>query len=197
MFTRLKHWWRFNRMYLAGRTPWDSGISPPELHEFVQTHPAGRALDLGCGTGTNAIFLAQQGWRVVAIDFAIKAITAARQKAKRAGAQIDFRIGDVVSAANGGPYDLILDLGCFHGLDAAKRAAYATNVKRLLSPQGTFLLYAHFKLPNRISTTGIDIQDLTIFLPELQLQQRRDGIDTARPSPSAWLTYCFAGKKFG
>ena len=192
MFTRLKHWWRFNRMYWAGNTPWDSGIAPPELREFVQTHPAGRALDLGCGTGTNAIFLAQQGWQVVAIDFAVKAITTARQKAKQAGQQIDFRIGDVVGAANGGPYDLILDLGCFHGLDADKRAAYAANIKHLLAAQGVFLLYVHLKTPQNAARMGILAHDLAVFSPELQLQQRRDGIDTARPSPSAWLTYQFA-----
>ena len=43
--------------------PWDSGISPPELLEFIEQHPAGRAIDLGCGTGTNVVTLAQQDGR--------------------------------------------------------------------------------------------------------------------------------------
>ena len=137
MLTRLKHWFRFNRMYMQGKIPWDTGITPPELQVFVQTHPAGRALDLGCGTGTNAIFLAQQGWQVQGIDFAVKAITQAKRKAQQANVAVDFRIGDVTYLPNTGPFDLILDIGCFHGLDDAKRLAYANNAKRLLTPDGT------------------------------------------------------------
>ncbi len=81
-------WFRkqsYNWMY-RGKPPWDTGQSPPELLAFIQHHPPGRALDIGCGTGTNVITLAQSGWQVWGIDFAPRAIAKARQKVTRIGA---------------------------------------------------------------------------------------------------------------
>ena len=58
----------FELRYLLGDTPWDTEISPPELINFLETHPPGRALDLGCGTGTNALTISSYGWEVIAVD---------------------------------------------------------------------------------------------------------------------------------
>ena len=52
------------------RPPWDTGMSPPELMEFIETHEPGRAIDIGCGTGTNVITLAKAGWQVTGVEFA-------------------------------------------------------------------------------------------------------------------------------
>jgi methylase of polypeptide subunit release factors len=67
-------WW--NLPYLLGQPRWDTGITPPELIELVESGqvPPGRALDIGCGTGTNAVFLAQRGFEVVGTDVAWLAI---------------------------------------------------------------------------------------------------------------------------
>lgn len=191
---RLKRWFVFNRWYLRRRRPpWDTGISPPELLAFIAAHPPGRALDLGCGTGTNVITLAQHGWRVTGVDFAVRAILQARRKAREAGVQADLRLGDVTRlGALAGPFDLILDIGCFHGLPADDRSAYARHVKRLLAPHGTFLLYVMFKADRQSQVSGILATDLAIFTPELALVSRADGVDAARGRPSAWLTYCFS-----
>ena len=73
---------QFNFWYFRN-PPWDSGITPPELFEFIQSHPAGRAIDIGCGTGTNVITLAKIGWQVTGFDFAARAIQLAKRKAKK------------------------------------------------------------------------------------------------------------------
>ena len=74
------------------RPPWDSGITPPELLEYLESRPAaGRAIDLGCGTGTNVITMARMGWQVTGVDFVPKAIDLAREKARKAGLRLDDR----------------------------------------------------------------------------------------------------------
>ncbi len=188
---RLKRWLEFNHWYLRGeRPPWDTGISPPELLAFIAAHRPGRALDLGCGTGTNVITLARHGWQVTGVDFAVKAIAEARRKARAAGVQADLRLGDVTRLNDvDGPFELILDIGCFHGLTPDGRAAYGRTVKRLLAPAGTFLLYVMFRDDCRSKRSGIVESDLAAFAPELTLVARSDGTDTARSRPSAWLTY--------
>jgi SAM-dependent methyltransferase len=133
----------FNRLFFnfhyLGKPRWDTGISPPELLEFIEQHAPGRGLDLGCGTGTNAITLAKAGWQVTGVDFIGRAVQTARQKARQAGAQITFLQGDVTPLPNlSGPFDLILDIGCFHSLAPQGKAAYVENLERWLAPQGAY-----------------------------------------------------------
>ncbi len=86
-------------MYLFKKTPWDTGITPPEIVAMLESGkvPIGRALDLGCGTGTNAITLAQRGFEVTAIDISRRAISLAKRKARSAQLtdRIRFERGDV------------------------------------------------------------------------------------------------------
>lgn len=185
---KLRRWLDFNRIYF-GKPPWDTGISPPELMTHLQTHSPGSALDLGCGTGTNAITLAQHGWQVTGVDFAWKAITEAKRKAKAAGTQIDFRVGDASRLGGvNGPFDLILDIGCFHGLPAASRRDYARRVQQLLAGEGVFLLYVMLRTDPQ-QPTGIDDADLALFQPALVIQKREDGVNAVRGRPSAWFTW--------
>lgn len=157
----LKRMW-FGLMYL-GKPPWDTGISPPELMQFIEAHAPGGALDLGCGTGTNAITLARSGWQVTGIDFAGKAIRNARKKARQAGLKIDFRRGDV-SRLRGiaGPFELILDIGCFHSLEARSKERYAASLPQLLVPGGTYLVYAWMDEEGKIGT-GLQTKDLELL----------------------------------
>ena len=184
----LKRWLSFNRWYFR-KPPWDTGVSPPELMAHIDTHAPGRALDLGCGTGTNAIELARHGWQVTGVDFAWKAIAEARRKAKAAGVQIDFRVGDASRLNHvSGPFDLILDIGCFHGLPQASRPRYARQAKQLLAGSGVFLVYAMLR-QNQQQDAGIDDADLALFQPEWVLLKREEGINAAGSRPSAWLTW--------
>lgn len=179
----------FYELFYFRRPPWDTGISPPELMAFITSHPPARALDLGCGTGTNAITLAQHGWQVVGVDFVGRAVRAARRKAKQAGVQVEFRSGDV-SRLRGvaSQFDLVLDIGCLHSLTPQQKTAYIGNLARLLAPQGTFLLYAFVTLNDDAQNSGLVSGDLDLLSSSLRLVQRVDGVDRGERA-SAWFTY--------
>lgn len=177
----------FNLWYFR-RPPWDTGITPPEVMDFLANRPPGRALDLGCGTGTNAITLAQHGWQTTGVDFVARAVKAGRRKARQSGVEVDLRTGDVTDLSDlSSPYDFILDIGCYHGVIPDRRRLYHQNVRRLLAPDGTLLIYAFFKTaPGDLS--GIEESDLTAFEDYLTLADREDS-DDSRGRPSTWLTY--------
>ena len=175
----------FNLWYFR-RPPWDSGISPPELFDFISKHPVGRAIDLGCGTGTNLITLAQSGWQVTGIDFAPRAVQIAKRKIKGANIQADVRLGDVTKL-NGidGPFDLALDLGCFHGIE--KRTEYLMQLNHVLSSDGYWLVYGIFKSPH--FEHGLDTADIELVQSQgFRLLSRKDGIDR-RERKSAWFLF--------
>ncbi len=177
----------FNLWYFF-RPPWDRGISPPELFDFMQHHPAGRAIDLGCGTGTNVITLAQHGWQVTGIDFAPRAIQKAHRKLERAGVHADVRLGDVTRLEDiSGPFDLALDMGCLHGLP--DHAAYLKQLSRVLVPGGYWLLYAMLKSQPAGARPGLMPADLDQILASgFTLISRQDGFNRG-DMPSAWLLY--------
>lgn len=179
---RLFFQWRY-----FGSPPWDTGISPPELIAFIQSHLAGRALDLGCGTGTNAITLARAGWEVIGVDFIGSAIKEGRKKAQQAGVKVDLREGDVTHLENiAGPFDLVLDIGCFHNLTQPGKTAYLKQLVKLLAPQGVFLLYG-FIASVESDKRGIKTEDLASMAQLLELIERVDGMDRTRNS--AWFSY--------
>ncbi len=82
--------------YYLGQSPWDNEQIPDPLAQTIDELTPGTALDLGCGTGTHSIYLAQQGWQVIGIDFVAKAVKAAQRKAQQAQIDVDFRQGDIM-----------------------------------------------------------------------------------------------------
>jgi len=175
----------FNFWYFR-RPPWDSGISPPELFDFISNHPAGRAIDLGCGTGTNVITLVQHGWKVTGIDFAPRAIQIAKRKIKKANIQADLRVADVTKLNDiDGPFDLALDLGCFHGIQ--NRQDYLTQLSHVLTYSGHWLMYGILKSPQFVH--GLAELDLeSIQTQGFRLLWRKDGMDR-RERKSAWFLF--------
>lgn len=172
--------------------PWDTGISPPELIDFITTHPPGQALDLGCGTGTNVVTLARHGWQATGIDFAIPAIRIAQRKIKQAGIQADLRVADVTRVDDlGGRFDLILDIGCLHGINPTERKKYLSKVERWLSPSGTYLVYLFINEGAQPNQSGLSEEDIDRMTRRFDLIERVNGVERGQ-RPSAWLTF---GKK--
>ncbi|MEU7580333.1 class I SAM-dependent methyltransferase [Streptomyces sp. NPDC041068] len=103
----------------------------------------GRALDLGCGPGRNALHLASLGFDVDAVDLSPTAVAWAEDRAREAGARVRFHRGDAfdpTATELTGPYDLIHDSGCFHHLPPHRRVGYLALVDRALAPGGHFSL---------------------------------------------------------
>jgi len=177
----------FSILYL-GKPRWDTGISPPELLAFIESHPPGRALDLGCGTGTNVITLAKAGWQTSGVDFVPRAIRLARRKAQALGLQVDLRVGDASQMAGlDGPYDLVLDIGCFHSLQSQDRRRYIDNLVVRLATGGTFMVYGFLASPD-FKGTYFTTEDLANFGTRMTLVSHQCGSDHGVVQ-SAWYTY--------
>jgi|AMZC01.1.fsa_nt_AMZC01001237.1_6 SAM-dependent methyltransferase len=193
---RLRFVWR----YLRGDAPWDSGIVPPEIVAWAEAaeragQPPGRALDLGCGTGTTSIYLAGRGWQVVGVDFAPNAIWRARRKARRAGVsgRTTFLSADVAHPdflRDAEPFDLLIDVGCLHGLTPEQRQRYAAHLARLSKPGATYLLYAFMpRLGRDGRPMGIDRSEVeTLLGAAFALIAYVPGQEVTTPVPSAWYT---------
>ena len=185
LFRRLLfHYWYFRQ------PPWDTGVSPPELLEFIQEHKPGRAIDIGCGTGTNVITLAKAGWKVTGVDFAPHAIKLARQKIARAGVQADLSVKDATKLEGiDGPFDFALDLGCFHTIPQDERNKYLEQLDRILAPGGFWLMYGFLKSDASHTGPGLGEADLSRISSRLTLLSRRDGFDDHGESSSAWFLF--------
>lgn len=177
----------FNLAYVQ-KPIWDTGISPQELVDFIATHAPGRALDLGCGTGTNVITLAKYGWDVIGVDFSRRAIQIAKKKAQQNGMNVDLRNEDVVQLNSiTGSFDLILDMGCFHSLPPNKRPSYILKIDQLLADTGTSLIYMFIKHHLDGSGPGASETDIHFITQKLQLVERMDSTERGI-RPSAWFT---------
>ncbi|MFE9770488.1 class I SAM-dependent methyltransferase [Streptomyces sp. NPDC005931] len=105
---------------------------------------SGRALDLGCGPGRNALYLAARGFEVDAVDLSPAAVDWARERAATTGTRgVRFHCGDAFALTCTeltGPYDLVYDSGCFHHLPPHRRISYLALLDRVLAPGGRFAL---------------------------------------------------------
>lgn len=142
----------YRLMYAIGFTPWDR-VMPTELKQIMEgpeALPKGRALDVGCGKGTKAIYMAAHGWQVTGVDLIPKALREARKRAVAARVEVDFRLGDVTRLGDLGltpGYSLVFDFGCYHGLKSEQRDRYVEGVTALAAPGATLLMMAFTKAP--------------------------------------------------
>ncbi|MGD8601712.1 MAG: class I SAM-dependent methyltransferase [Gemmatimonadota bacterium] len=139
-----EHDW--NEHYVAGELPWDTGEPAPQLVELVEEGviPPGRVLEVGCGTGTNSIWLAGRGFDVHGVDISERAIEMAKSKARSAEGSIELAALDFMhDELPAGPFDFVFDRGVMHVFDdAADRARFAERVAGLLGPGGRWLCIA-------------------------------------------------------
>jgi SAM-dependent methyltransferase len=136
----------WDRAYRDGdhREHWEAPSVPGELAALVaagHASPGDRALDVGCGTGQEAVYLARAGLSVIAVDSSRPALELARERAAAAGVELDLREGSAFDLpVADGSIDLALDRGCLHGIEPEERPEYAAEIARVLAPGGLFLL---------------------------------------------------------
>lgn len=194
----------WNEHYAMGNMPWDSGMPSAEMQRVIaeyQITPR-RTLEIGCGTGTNAVWLAQQGFDVTAVDVVPLAIEKAVARAKAAGVKIDVRVANLLDPAavttlcQHGPYPFVFDRGVYHCLREENLAVTLDAIERLTSAGSLYLLLA-----GNANDTGkpeqgpprVHAHELTAELAPLfdliQLREFRfEGviIDGTAISPLAW-----------
>jgi SAM-dependent methyltransferase len=134
----------WNDHYRAGNLPWDTGRPSGELQRVVRQiglRPC-RALELGCGTGTNSVWLAHQGFEVTGVDLAPLAVEQADKRARTAGTNVHFVVADVLHLPDlGEPFAFFFDRGCYHSIRNATEQ-YAPAVARQLVSGGRGLILA-------------------------------------------------------
>ena len=135
----------WHQRYVTGDTPWDSGEPSRELERILAEgliRPC-RALELGCGTGTNAVFLAKRGFDVSAVELVPQAIAQVRRRADEAGIRVRFVEADFFALPDlGPPFPFVLDRGLYHVLRSVNVERYREIVANLTEPGGLYLTLA-------------------------------------------------------
>ena len=135
----------------------------------------GRALELGCGMGSNAVWLAERGWRVTAMDFSENAIEKARQLARERGVDVEFVIADASSYQTDGEYDLVTSF--YVQLSPEQRVKMLPLAGEALAPGGTLLFVSHDRSNPPAEWSKEDLLSLTTpdkivsELPSLKIEQ--------------------------
>ena len=185
---------RWNERYAEEELLWSAGPNRVLAAETTELEP-GRALDLACGEGRNAIWLAERGWRVTAVDFAEVALAKAARIASERGLEVDFVHADLLAWT---PPKESFELVCllYLQLPAAERKLVLGRAARAVAPGGTFLLVAH-DLTNLTEGHGgpdnpdvlLTPDDVAAELPGLEIERAerilRDVAGAERPAIDA------------
>jgi SAM-dependent methyltransferase len=159
----------YRAFYRFGFTPWEQNEPVRPLADLITgTLPAGRALDIGCGTGRDAIFCARHGWQVTGIDDVPLALKRARAAAEAAGVRARFVEADVTRADPdriGSGYDLLIDMGCLHNLTAQQRPAAGEVLTAAAAPGATLLMMTFATGGPRPGPAGMDSSDVKAMFP--------------------------------
>jgi 2-polyprenyl-3-methyl-5-hydroxy-6-metoxy-1,4-benzoquinol methylase len=176
---------------------WVAGTASPELVKLVwdgTLKPGMRVLEVGCGVGTESVFMAIRGMNVSAVDLSENAIALSKQLAAFYGVNADFQQGDATKLTfPEQTFDAVCDQGVFHHLKDEERDVYAKELARVLKPGGLLVLRCFSdKIPGGPQPRRITSDELTqTFLPYLKLEQLERVLSfstSQREKPLGWFS---------
>jgi SAM-dependent methyltransferase len=176
-------------MYRLGVTPWEHREPPAPLTALVEgpdALPPGDMLDIGCGTGHDAIYCARHGWTVTGVDAIGRALKTARRNASQAGANIRFLRADITSpriTGLGAGYTLFLDGGCLHGLRDEPLQRAAATVTDAAKPGAVLLMLAFAPGHRGPAPRGIDPARIPVLFPHWDLAFSRAASEITLSGP--------------
>lgn len=138
---------RYSILYRLGITPWEHEDAPEQLKTLSAewATPARHALDIGCGTGADAVYLAEHGWTVTGIDGVGAALSKARARSRARGVELTLVHGDICKVeqlAIDQNFTLVLDRGCSHDFTDDQLDRYARAVNAVTTPGAVLLIFA-------------------------------------------------------
>ena len=186
---------RWDRTYQGNRrAPWDTQKAATELKKAIESGKVrpGKAVVLGCGAGTNAVYLASKGFDVTAIDLAPTALAIGKTRAAKARVRVRWVLASVLAAPKLGPFDFLFDRGCYHGVRRVDAKGFVAAARALCKPGGQFLIIAgnanekrHYG-PPRVKEKEIRDELTKGFEIQWLRETRFDGSDSTAKGPLAW-----------
>ena len=185
----------WNEHYKSGTPPWETGQPSAELARVIAEEKITpcRVIELGCGSGINAVWLAQQGFDVTALDFNELAIAKARRRADEAGCSVRFVQADVLDFDEPyEPFPFFFDRGCYHAVRDPGAAAYVRTLQKLTSPGSRGLILTgnarepHVPGPPVVSEEQLHAELEPAFKIVRLREFRFDTADAAMPAFLAW-----------
>lgn len=186
----------YQLMYRVGFTPWERAAEGGsdrtaaaqidrllDREEQDRTAPLGRALDLGCGTGSHTRALAARGWDAVGVDNVALAVRKARERTEAVSAR--FFEGDVtrLGELGLGSFDFFLDIGCFHGLKHDERTATAAQVTAAARPGATLLMLAFESDPMPFGPAGVTGEEISAAYDGWRVVDQEPADTSGMPKP--------------
>ncbi len=156
--------------------PWAHDEPTLYLPEISNLRELGTALDIGCGSGMDSVYLAKQGWDVTSLDFVPQALEFTQRRAEAAGVSVTPVETDITEWDVPRQFDLVLDHGLLHNMDPVRFAAYRERIIKAVAPNGDFvLLHWHPLYPGQpqgeTGPTRTPREDIEAFFnPEFQIR---------------------------
>ncbi|WP_157172483.1 class I SAM-dependent methyltransferase [Nocardia pneumoniae] len=165
-------WWGdiTNRLRIGPTFSWTPDRSLIELVEGSAGVVPGPALDIGCGNGRNALYLARHGWHVTGVDLLPSMLTTARAEAESQGLTVRFLEGDVTKLSDlaiDTEFTLLVDGGCLHMVPQRRRAAYAAGINSVAADGARLIVFGFIRHP--LLGGGVSADELRRLFPDWDL----------------------------